>query len=98
MDKTNVMKQKFFNYSLAIAAMFLVVTSCNKKETETTAIENPEVVLPTSDSLLEHDSTNLRYDSATVKTAVNVHDEEQNAIKDEKADAEKLKADQEENK
>ena len=92
------MKQMIIKYSLAVAATFLVVTSCNKKETETTEIENPEVVLPTSDPLLEQDSTNLGYDSATVKTAVGVHDEEQNAIKDEKKDAEKLKEDREREK
>ena len=92
------MKQMIIKYSLAVAATFLVVTSCNKKETETTEIENPEVVLPTSDPLLAQDSTNLGYDSATVKTAVGVHDEEQNAIKDEKKDAEKLKEDREREK
>ena len=91
------MKQKMINYLVAISAAFLFVISCNKKEIETTEMDNPQVVLPTSDSLLVNDSTNLSYDSATVKTAVGVQDEEQNAIKKEKVAAEKLKADQEEN-
>lgn len=85
-------------YSLAITVAFLVVTACNKKETETTQTENSEEVMPSSDSLVHSDSTNLGYDSATVKTAVGVKDEEQNAIKDEKADAEKLKNDEEHKK
>ncbi|WP_373707351.1 hypothetical protein [Kaistella sp.] len=51
--------------------------------------------MTTPDPLLENDSTNLSYDSATVKTAVGVQDEEQNAIKAEKADAEKLNKDKE---
>lgn len=91
------MKQKMINYSVAISAAFLFVISCNKKEIETTEMDNPQGVLSTSDSLLVNDSTNLSYDSATVKTAVGVQDEEQNAIKKEKVAAEKLKADQEEN-
>ena len=91
------MKQKMINYSVAISAAFLFLISCNKKEIETTEMDNPQAVLPTSDSLLVNDSTNLSYDSATVKTAVGVQDEEQNAIKKEKVAAEKLKADQEEN-
>lgn len=89
------MKQKMIKYSVAIVATFLVFTACNKKETETTQMENPEVILPTSDSLLATDSANLGYDSATVKTAVGVKDEELNALKDEKADAVKLKKDEE---
>lgn len=92
------MKQNMIKYWLAVAAMFIIVTSCSKKETETTEIENPEVVLPTSDSLTKSDSTNLSYDSATVKTAVGVKDEEQNAMKDEKEDAEKMKKDEQEKK
>lgn len=92
------MKHNIIKSSVAIAATFLIVTACNKKETETTEIDNPEVILPTSDPLIQSDSTNLSYDSATVKTAVGVKDEEQNAIKDEKADAEKLKKDEQEKK
>ena len=57
--------------------------------------DNTEVILPTSDSLLMSDSTNLGYDSATVKTAVGVQDEVRNAIEDEKADAAKMKKDEE---
>ena len=89
------MKPKIIKYSLAITAAFLLVTSCKKKETETKAIENSEVVSPTSDPIIQNDSTNLSYDSATAKTAVGVQDEEQNALKQEKADAEKLKMDRE---
>ena len=92
------MKHNIIKSSVAIAATFLIVTACNKKETETTEIDNPEVILPTSDPLIQNDSTNLSYDSATVKTAVGVKDEEKNAIKDEKADAEKLKKDELEKK
>lgn len=92
------MKHKIITYPLAVTATFLLINSCNKKETETTKMENPEVVLPTTDPLIKADSTNLSYDSATVKTAVGVQDEEHNAIKDEKADAEKLKKDIEEHK
>ncbi|QOW11180.1 hypothetical protein Q73A0000_12835 [Kaistella flava (ex Peng et al. 2021)] len=92
------MKQMIIKYSLAIVAAFLIVTSCNKKETATTEVANPEVVMPISDSLVHSDSTNLGYDSATVKTAVDVKDEEQNAINDEKADAEKLKKDEQHEK
>ena len=92
------MKHNIIKFSLAVAATFFMVTSCSKKETETTEIENPEVALPTSDSLTRSDSTNLSYDSATVKTAVGVKDEEQNAMKDEKEDAEKMKKDEQEKK
>ncbi len=89
------MKQKMIMYSVAVAATFLMINSCSKKETETLQTDNPEVVLPTSDSLLMRDSTNLDYDSATVKTAVGIQDEERNAIEEEKADAAKMKKDEE---
>ncbi|MDQ0476780.1 MULTISPECIES: hypothetical protein [Chryseobacterium] len=92
------MKPMIVKYPLAMMAAFLLVVSCKKKETESTATENPEVVMPTSDSLLHNDSTDLSYDSATVKTAVGVKDEEQNAVKDEKEDAEKLKKDEQHEK
>ena len=92
------MKQKMIMYSVAVAATILVITACNKKETETTQMDNPEVILPTSDSLVATDSTNLGYDSATVKTAVGVKDEELNAVKNEKTDAVKLKKDEEKRK
>ncbi|WHF50706.1 hypothetical protein QGN23_09685 [Chryseobacterium gotjawalense] len=92
------MKQMIVKYPLVMMVAFLLVVSCNKKETVTAAAENPEVVMPASDSLLHNDSTDLSYDSATVKTAVGVKDEEQNAVKDEKADAEKLKKDEEHEK
>ena len=88
------MKQKMIMYSVAVAATILVITACNKKETETTPMENPEVILPTSDSLVATDSANLGYDSATVKTAAGVKDEELNAVKNEKSDAVKLKKDE----
>ena len=89
------MKHQIINYALAITSTVLMVISCRKNETETPQMDNPEVVVPTPDPLLENDSTNLSYDSATVKTAVGVQDEEQNAIKAEKADAEKLNKDKE---
>jgi len=84
--------------SVLIAATVIFVTSCNKKETATAEIQNPEVMVQTSDSLVHNDSINLGYDSATVNTAVDVKDEEHNAIKDEKADAEKLKKDEQHEK
>ena len=89
------MKHQIINYVLVITATVLIITSCSKNETEAPQMDNPEVVLPTPDPLLENDSTNLSYDSATVKTAVGVQDEEQNAIKAEKAAAEKLNKDKE---
>ena len=89
------MKHQIVNYALAITATVLIITSCSKNETETPQMDNPEVVVTTPDPLLENDSTNLSYDSATVETAVGVQDEEQNAIKAEKADAEKLNKDKE---
>lgn len=92
------MKQKIIYCSVALAAVFFIANSCTKKETETTAIDNPEVVLPASDSLIQSDAAILSDDSATVKTAVGVQDEEQNAMKKENADAEKLKEAKEEKK
>ncbi|KIA90065.1 hypothetical protein [Kaistella jeonii] len=89
------MKTKLIQYSLVIAAAFFVANSCNKKETETTKNDNAELVIAPSDSLIVNDSTILSDDSATVKTAVGVQDEEQNAIKKEKSEAEKLKEDKE---
>ena len=89
------MKHQIINYALAITATVLMIISCSKNETVTPQMDNPEVVVTTPDPLLENDSTNLSYDSATVKTAVGVQDEEQNAIKAEKADAEKLNKDKE---
>lgn len=89
------MKNQIINYALAIIATVIMIISCSKNETETPQMDNPEVVVTTPDPLLEDDSTNLSYDSATVKTAVGVQDEEQNAIKAEKADAEKLNKDKE---
>ena len=89
------MKHQIINYALAITATVLMIISCSKNETETPQMDNPEVVVTTPDPLLENDSTNLSYDSATVETAVGVQDEEQNAIKAEKADAEKLNKDKE---
>ena len=89
------MKHQIINYALAITAAVLMITSCSKNETETPQMDNPELVVTTPDPLLENDSTNLSYDSATVETAVGVQDEEQNAIKAEKADAEKLNKDKE---
>lgn len=92
------MKHKIINYSLAITAIVLIFTSCSKKETETKQLDYPEVVVPAADPVLENDATNLSYDSATVKTAVGVQDEERNAIRAEKEAAEKLKKDKEEMK
>ena len=89
------MKNKVIQYSLAIAATFFIANSCNKKESETTQNDNTELVAAPSDSLVVNDSTILSDDSATVKTAVGVQDEEQNAIKKEKSEAEKLKEDKE---
>lgn len=88
------MKNIRTKFSLVAAAIFLITISCNKKESETTKIENSETVSPVSDSLIDSDATILGDDSATVKTAVGVQDEEQNAIKKEKAEAEKLKEDE----
>lgn len=87
------MKQMTIKHSTAIAAVFLIAISCSKKENETTTDANSETVMAL-DSLVHSDSTNLSYDSATVKTAVGVKDEEQNAIKEEKKDAEKMKKDE----
>ena len=89
------MKHQITNYALAITATILMIISCSKNETETPQMDNPEVIVPTTNPLLENDSTNLSYDSATVETAVGVQDEEQNAIKAEKADTEKLNKDKE---
>lgn len=89
------MKHQIINYALAITATVLMIISCSKNETETPQMDNPAVIVPTTNPLLENDSTNLSYDSATVETAVGVQDEEQNAIKAEKADAEKLNKDKE---
>ena len=89
------MKHQIINYALAITATVLMIISCSKNETETPQMDNPEVLVTTPDPLLENDSTNLSYDSATVETAVGVQDEEQNAIKAEKAAAEKLNKDKE---
>ncbi|GEM_PF-1376229 len=89
------MKHQIINYALAITATVLMIISCSKNETVTPQMDNPEVVVTTPDPLLENDSTNLSYDSATVETAVGVQDEEQNAIEAEKADTEKLNKDKE---
>ena len=62
---------------------------CNKKATDASdsaVIENPTVI--------EQDSAILSDDSATVATAKGVKDEEQSAIKAEKKEAEKEKADE----
>lgn len=87
------MNKKLIQYSLAIVAALFVANSCNKKETTTN--DNSEVVTAPSDSLIADDSEILSDDSATVKTAVGVQDEEQNAIKKEKSEAEKLNEDKE---
>ena len=87
------MNKKLIQYSLAIVAALFVANSCNKKETTTN--DNSEVVTAPSDSLIADDSEILSDDSATVKTAVGVQDEEQNAIKKEKSEAEKLSEDKE---
>ena len=87
------MNKKLIQYSLAIVAALFVANSCNKKETTTN--DNSEVVTAPSDSLIANDSEILSDDSATVKTAVGVQDEEQNAIKKEKSEAEKLNEDKE---
>ena len=87
------MNKKLIQYSLAIVAALFVANSCNKKETTTN--DNSEVVIVPSDSLIADDSEILSDDSATVKTAVGVQDEEQNAIKKEKSEAEKLNEDRE---
>lgn len=87
------MNKKLIQYSLAIVAALFVANSCNKKETTTN--DNSEVVSAPSDSLIANDSEILSDDSATVKTAVGVQDEEQNAIKKEKSEAEKLSEDKE---
>jgi len=87
------MNKKLIQYSLAIVAALFVANSCNKKETTTN--DNSEVVTAPSDSLIANDSEILSDDSATVKTAVGVQDEEQNAIKKEKSEAEKLSEDKE---
>ena len=87
------MNKKLIQYSLAIVAALFVANSCNKKETTTN--DNSEVVSAPSDSLIANDSEIPSDDSATVKTAVGVQDEEQNAIKKEKSEAEKLSEDKE---
>lgn len=81
-------------YPVAAAAVFLCVVSCTKKETVTAEPVTTEVTAPAGDPLLEADSMRLSDDSATVKTAVGVQDEEQNALKSEKTAAEKLKEDE----
>lgn len=87
------MNKKLIQYSLAIVAALFVANSCNKKETTTN--DNSEVLSAPSDSLIANDSEILSDDSATIKTAVGVQDEEQNAIKKEKSEAEKLNEDKE---
>ncbi|WP_226063655.1 hypothetical protein [Kaistella polysaccharea] len=86
--KTNIIK-----YSLVLTATILMLASCSKKETDVSA-----VVEPTTDPLIQQDSINLSYDSATVKTAVGLQDEEMNALENERKDAEKLKEDKQDQK
>ena len=76
-----------------IVSAFFVVNSFNIKETISN--DNSGVVSAPSDSLIANDSEIPSDDSATVKTAVGVQDEEQNAIKKEKSEAEKLSEDKE---
>ena len=89
------MNKKLIQFSLAIFAALFIANSCNKKETETTKNDNSEIVSAPSDSLVATDSEILSDDSATVKTAVGVQDEEENAIKKEESEAEKLHEDKE---
>ena len=73
------------NPFLAIAVVaILSLSACKKEKAETseTAVSQTEI---------EHDSAVLSDDSATVETASDVKDEEQNAIQQEQKDAEKLK-------
>lgn len=85
------MNKKLIQYSLAIVATLSVANFYNKKET--TIYDNSELVAAPSDSLIANDSIILSDYSATVKTAVGVQEEEQNAIKKEESDAEKLNED-----
>ncbi len=75
------------------ATLFLLAISCSKKETSESANETETVLQTKGDSLVNEDAAVLRDDSATVKTAMGVEDEEQNAIKQEKKEAEKLEQD-----
>lgn len=77
--------------SLVSAVFILLFTvSCAKKE-NTDVNRNSDST--TVDSVVSQDSAVLQDDSATVQTAVGVQDEEQNALKQENAAAEKLETD-----
>lgn len=93
MVKLKMMKTKVIQYSLAVATAFFFINSCNKKETAN-GKNDVAVVSAASDSVIVSDSTILSHDSATVETAVGVQDEEMNAIRKEKAAAQKLREDQ----
>ncbi len=87
------MKKNIFKYAVVLTTTFLLIASCTKTETDSTETNDVERVMTPTDSLLKRDSTNLSYDSATVKTAVGVQAEERNAIKQQKLHEEKLQKD-----
>ncbi|WP_219729258.1 hypothetical protein [Kaistella palustris] len=79
---------------VVLASVFLCLVSCTKKENEKVEPVSTVANVSPHDSLLATDSMRLSDDSATVKTAVGVQDEEQNALQNEKTAAEKLKEDE----
>lgn len=91
------MKNKFLRISF-VATVLLAVVSCNKKEAapeETSPVATENV----SDSAqINQDKEVLSNDSATVKTAVGVKDEEANAKADEAAADKKLESDEKKDK
>ncbi|MCC6286447.1 MAG: hypothetical protein IT249_01050 [Chitinophagaceae bacterium] len=83
---------------LILPTLFVVamvsLSSCGSNENKAESTNAaPDTVVNMNPTVQQRDSAVLSDDSATVKTVKDVKDEEANAIKKEKADAEKLKED-----
>lgn len=95
-----VLQTKNF-YKMTKRLFFLLLTAfiatpffgCKSNSSSATDSTQVDTVINQNPTQLQQDSAVLSDDSATVKTAVGVQDEEQNAKEQVKKDAEKLKAD-----
>lgn len=84
--------KKIFQYVLVLLTIFIY--SCGNARNEAAKNQpDTDTIINQNPSQLAKDSAILRDDSATIKTAVGVKDEEANAIEQAKKDAQILKED-----
>lgn len=84
--------KKIFQYVLVL--LTISIYSCGNARNEAAKNQpDTDTIISQNPSQLAKDSAILRDDSATIKTAVGLKDEEANAIEQAKKDAQKLKED-----